>query len=335
VTNASRCHVVRRCAILTVVLSGALSAGQWMASAETIRFEDMREGTQVDQAQCAVHRQSSLYVTVFGTGYCIRYYGSNSGGRGSWPVVYLPGDRPGIVKGSSRYDDPKFKRDDDTRKMTKAASKISDAAATTAMYMARIGVGGSSGHHSQRRTAVELNAYSLALDALKERYKYEGFHLVGNSGGSTLIAGMLAFRTDVRCAVLGSGMLAGKKRRPRGSDPAAQPFHAEEGIPAIARNRNLRLFVITEPNDTVVPRENQDPFVQQLRAAGGKVQQHYVRLTNERRHGVQQYSFFAVGACAQGQSDRQIESGLKKIEAQILAKAEHGKRPRRSRDDDD
>ena len=93
--------------------------------------------------------------------------------------------------------------------------------------------------------------------------------------------------------------------------------------------------MITEPGDTVVPRENQDPFVEKLRAAGGKVQQHYVRLTNERRHGVQPYSFFAVGACAQGRSDRQIERGLKEIEAQTLAKAERQKRPRRNRDDDD
>ena len=109
--------------------------------------------------------------------------------------------------------------------MTKDAAEISDAAAgTTAIYLARIGVGGSSGHHSQRRTMVELHAYSRALDALKERYKFEGFDLIGQSGGSTLIATMLAFRTDIRCAVLGSGLLAGKRRRPRGSEPFPAAF---------------------------------------------------------------------------------------------------------------
>ena len=304
-----------------------------MASAETIRFEDMRKGTQVNAAQCAVHQQT-LYVTVFGTGYCIRYYSSTSGGHGRWPVVYLPGDRPGIVKSSRRYDDPKYRRDDDTRSMTERASKVSEAAETTGIYLARIGVGGSSGHHSQRRTATELNAYSLALDALKERHKFEGFHLVGNSGGSSLIAALLAFRSDIRCAVLGSGRLAGKRNRPRGSNPSEQPFHPQDGIAAIAKKRGVRIIVITEPNDTVVPREDQDPFVQKLRAAGGKVQQYYVRLTDKQRHGVQRYSIPAVGGCAQGHSDQKIEASLKKIEARMLARAERRKRARNGRDDD-
>ena len=52
-TNAARCNVVHYGAILTVVLAGAFFAGPWMASAETIRFEDMRKGTQVDAAQCS------------------------------------------------------------------------------------------------------------------------------------------------------------------------------------------------------------------------------------------------------------------------------------------
>ena len=306
-----------------------------MVSAETIRFEDMRKGTQVDAAQCSIHRQS-VYVTVFGQGYCVRYYDSTSGGRGRRPVVYLPGDRPGTRQGQRRATTTRnIKRDDDTRRMTKDADRISEAAGTTAIYLARIGVGGSSGHHSQRRTMAELSAYSLALDALKERYKFEGFDMVGQSGGSTLIAAMLAFRTDIRCAVLGSGLLAGKRRRPRGTDPSQQPFHPEDGIAAIAKKRNARLIVITEPNDVAVPRENQDPFVQKVRAAGGKVQQYYVRLTNERRHGVQVYSFYAVGACAQGIDDRQIESGLKKIEEQVVAKAERRQRSRSGQDDDD
>ena len=293
----------------------------------------MRRGTKVDSAQCAVHSQS-LYVTVHGQGYCIRYYGSNSGGDGRWPIVYLPGDRAGIVKSSKQYDDPKYQRDDDTRRLTKTAGRISEAAETTAILIARIGVGGSSGHHSQRRTMTELSAYMLALDALKQRYKYEGFHLIGQSGGSTLIAAMLPYRTDIRCAVLGSGRLSPKQRRSRASDPSRERFDVEAGIPTIAKKRDLRLIVITEPNDTVVPREYQDPFVQKLRAAGGRVQQHYVRLTNKQRHGVQNYAFFAVSACAQGRSDREIEAGMKKIEAQTLAKAESRKRSRRDEDDD-
>jgi hypothetical protein len=136
--------------------------------------------------------------------------------------------------------------------------------------------------------------------------------------------------------VLGSGLLAGKHRRAKGPDPSQQPFHPEDSIAAVAKKRNARIIVITEPNDATVPRENQDPFVQKLRAAGGKAQQYYVQLTGKSRHGVQVYSFYAGGACAQGIDDRTIEAGLKKIEARVLKRAERREREReRSSPDDD
>jgi pimeloyl-ACP methyl ester carboxylesterase len=308
-----------------ILLVAAAIIASLSANAEVIRFEDMRNGTEVSQPQCAVHRHT-LWVTAYGKNYCIRYYGSNGGGRGRLPVVYLPGDRPGIVEKTKRYNDKKYQRDADTRAFIKTANRLSKASRTSAIYLARIGVNGSSGHHSLRRTMIELAAYNAALDALKERYRYDGFHLVGNSGGSGLIAAILPLRKDVRCAVLGSGPLWGRRTRPRGREPALQTFRPEDGIPQIARNRSLRVLVVTDPEDTIVPRKYQDPFVPALIKAGGHARQFYVRLNNPPHHGVQVYSFFVAGACAQDRSDGQIEGGLKRIEARLLAK-----RPKRER----
>jgi pimeloyl-ACP methyl ester carboxylesterase len=204
------------------------------------------------------------------------------------------------------------------------ASEISDEAGTTGIYLARIGVNGSSGHHRLRKTMLELHIMNGALDALKERHRYEGFHLVGNSGGSALIAGLLTLRDDVGCAVLGSAPLSGRDRELRGT-PARQRLHPEDWIAEIARKRSARILVVTDPKDTVVSaRRQQEPFVRAVASAGGQIRQYFVRLPERRHHSVQAYSFYVVGACVQNQSDRQIESGLKEIEYREFTKARRG-----------
>src|SRR6185369_16746722 len=78
---------------------------------------------------------------------------------------------------------------------------------TTAIYLARIGVDGTSGDHKSRKTLLELHLMNAALDAIKRRYGFLGFHLVGQSGGSKLVGGLIGLRRDVACAVSGSGRL--------------------------------------------------------------------------------------------------------------------------------
>src|SRR5207302_7978011 len=88
------------------------------------------------------------------------------------------------------------------------ADGFSKMAKTTAIYLARIGVEGTSGNHTSRKTLLELHLMNAALDAIKRRYGFEGFHLVGQSGGSKLVGGLIGLRRDIACAVSGSGPLA-------------------------------------------------------------------------------------------------------------------------------
>ena len=88
---------------------------------------------------------------------------------------------------------------------------------TAAIYLARAGVDGSSGDHRIRHTVLELNVTNMALDAIKQRHGFDGFHLIGQSGGSKLVGGMLALRTDIGCAVIGAG-----KPSPRRAETAGQ-----------------------------------------------------------------------------------------------------------------
>jgi len=48
-------------------------------------------------------------------------------------------------------------------------------AKTTAIYLARIGIDGTSGNHVFRKTLLELHLMNAALDAIKQRHGFRGF----------------------------------------------------------------------------------------------------------------------------------------------------------------
>lgn len=94
------------------LLLGGLLLAPLPSRAETISFDEMLRGVTVTKQHCA-GTPDTVWVTPFGQGVCMRYYFSDAGGRGTRAVVYVPGDKPGIVLGSSKYGDPKFAKDSD------------------------------------------------------------------------------------------------------------------------------------------------------------------------------------------------------------------------------
>ena len=145
-----------------------------------------------------------------GRNFCFRYYLSTAGGEGSRPVVYFPGDKLGrfnVHTGEFAPQPPDVK-DIDTDDLQKNADGLSKQMKTTAIYFGRVGIDGSSGDHRIRHSVLELNATNVALEAIKLRHRFEGFHVVGQSGGATLIGGLLTLRTDIGCAAIGAGRLA-------------------------------------------------------------------------------------------------------------------------------
>ena len=52
-------------------------------------------------------------------------------------------------------------------------------------------------HPVFRKTLLELDLMNAALDAIKEIHGFDGFHLAGQSGGSTLVAALAGQRRDV------------------------------------------------------------------------------------------------------------------------------------------
>src|SRR5262249_27834293 len=159
-------------------------------------------------------------------------------------------------------------------------------------------------------TMLELYATNQALEAIKRRHHFAGFHLIGQSGGATLVGGLLGLRNDIACAVPGSGNLIqlAAAKNPNSTptawiDPAAM-------APAIVKGSKARILVVTDPNDTVVPAERQTGFVSRLRDAGGTVEQLFVQATDEKHHGVTLYAVFAMDGCIHGARDAGIEKRL-------------------------
>ena len=262
------------------VLLTSLVIGPSSGYAEIIRFQDMFRGTTVSAELCA-SKDHTVFVSAYGRGICMRYYLSTSGGDGQRAAVYLEGDMRGIAPGSKHYRDKSVAIDTDTRNLERRAEALSWATGQPAIYLARMGINGSSGHFADRRTHLELRITNLAIDAIKKRHGISSFDFVGQSGGSTLLAGLLPLRNDVHCAVLGSGLLVTRESETRRAwarnDPALRMFDPQIGVPSIVRNSSARIIVVSDRQDTTVPIQHQEPFVRRLKSAGRQVEQFFVQ----------------------------------------------------------
>ena len=295
--------------LLAVVTVAAGSAG-----AEIIHKEDMLRGVVMTREECAA-KPLTLWLNVYGRNFCVRYYLSTAGGQGTRPVIILNGDSGSAITKNWTWKDPFEAKDVDTDKLGLAADRFSKWAKTTAIYIARIGVEGTSGSHLARKTLLELNLLNAALDALQKRYQFEGFHLVGQSGGGRLVFGLAEMRRDIGCLVSTSGGLVTRSSPQRTDDPGKTYFDITDDIRFLARNRDLRIFVISDPNDKQVPAATrQTPMVDMLREDGHAVLHLEVETTDPQHHGaLYSYGTVAVGGCVRGQSDDEIMQATDKV----------------------
>jgi hypothetical protein len=292
---------VRSCAIALAGLFVAATPGR----ADIIKKEDMLRGITMTRAQCAAIA-NTVWVDASGRDLCVRYYLSTMGGEGPRPVVFIQGDYFGTLDPKSwSFPDTKDATDINTDDLMRMADGFSRLAKTTAIYLARIGVEGSSGNHTARKTVLELNMMNAALDAIKQRYGFEGFHLVGQSGGSKLVGGLLTVRRDIACAVAGSGPMM-TPGSPKITDPGRSFFDVAQKVPQIAQNQSLRLMLVTDPADKRVPIAQQAGFVDKMRQAGRTIPEFMVEATDEEHHGVVVYSELVAAGCVLGKTDAEI-----------------------------
>jgi hypothetical protein len=289
----------------------------------------MYGGIVVNQSQCAAISEA-VWVTTSGRSFCIRYYLSTTGGQGSRPVVFLGGDAPWASMADHDRTPPQQAHfnDANTDNLMQSADRISKDQATTAIVVARVGLDGSSGtHHSLRHTLLELSVTNAALDAIKSRYHFDGFHIYGHSGGGNLAAGLLELRSDIGCDVIADGQLTDpnshgiKIENSKSADPESVIFDVTDAVGAIARDRSARIIVVTDPQDRIVTVEHQNPFVEKLKQHGGVVDQFFVDSGGPEHHFTAAHAAVAMRDCIRGADHNEIAADLANFVGQRLAAA--------------
>ena len=300
------------------------------AVAEIIKKEDLLNGITISRAQCEATMQT-LWLAVDGRDFCVRYYLSTAGGEGRRPVVFLAGDRIAsrLDRKTSTWIDPSKAEDTDTDQLMRIADVFSKMAKTTAIYLGRIGVEGTSGNHMSRKTVLELDLMNAALDTIKRRHGFEGFHLAGQSGGSRIAAGLIGLRHDISCLVLGSAQLASVAGGNSGGDPKRSYFDVIQNIPQLAQNQTMRIFLVTDLMDKTVPVVQQTGFRDRLRQAGRQIPQFFVAATDDNHHGVLAYTELVSAGCVLGRSDEVIAHATGTL---VKRNAEYNERRRKEID---
>jgi pimeloyl-ACP methyl ester carboxylesterase len=320
-----------RAAVLAALALMATAAGaaKTPALAEVVRVDDMRRGVHITPAQCAA-TPNTVWVQVASGGHCIRYYVSTSGGQGDVPVVWLSGDKLGRYNFRTRsFEGAPNQRDVPTEMLQRKADNLSKQAGTTVIYLARPGLDGSSGFHGYRRSWLELYVLNAALDEIRKRHGYRGFHLAGQSGGAGLVVGLVIIRSDIACAVPGAGPLALRRTRQH-PDRLHEHFNPVREAPLIARRTQTRLIVVTDPQDQVAAGEQQHEFVRAVRGAGGRVEHFLVQAADEKRHAVAVYTRRAVALCVRGAPGETIAAELNTLQERHLAAARERRERSRS-----
>lgn len=300
---------------LIAFLAAAPKASAQAADGPLFTAEQMAQGTVLSQAECNAYR-STVFVVASGTGLCFRYYLSVAGGTSDDAVYFLQGDRE---RDKLAYDPFRLDR---------TAEAMSRAYRRPAVYLARMGLDGSSGSHRYRRTWFEVEATHLAIDAINARHGFRMIHVMGQSGGGHLTGSLVGTRADIGCAVPGSGRLAFDRDYQAQQDrrPAALRHYSPDAALAqvVRHSATTRILVVTDPNDQRVPAHMQTGFVQEVQRAGGRIAQFYVTATDPLSHGAVPYMRAAMGGCLTGRTDAEIAGQLDRMSHERWAKHAEG-----------
>lgn len=275
-------------------------------------------GITIDRRACAAleKTETAVWVEAAGRGACLRYYAAGltaAPGPNPTVAVWMNGD----VLGPSGRDADKHQKGIGPATLVEQERALSKRFGVPWIFLARPGTYGSAGrHYEMRGRPIEARLIDAALDHLVARYGIRALALGGHSGGGTLVAEMLARRTDVGCAVISSGAAAYRAYleargliAPGATLSRFDPFTSLDRVPTDPKRR---IFVIGDPRETNVPFSAQKLYFDGLVARG-----HDARLvpldraTDERHHDLVDFGETATGLCAAGVSTDAVVATLK------------------------
>jgi pimeloyl-ACP methyl ester carboxylesterase len=291
---------------------------QSVAPATVPKFEtelfsgaELLGGKRIREAECAA-LAGAVWVAVDRQGECIRYYHSTAGGSGPEVVVDFS---PDVVSTNGRGE---VRPVEYYVKQTPAAMQNrtggwSRSLRMPYLYLGRPGTYGSSGEHASRRTLREIDLVSAALDAIRSRHGYTRFHLIGYGEGGHAAAALLARRTDLGCVVLASSLLSVRSRlaelgRDQDYTGNKNPVDPIALVDQVAKRPELRIIVVTDPDDVIISARSQTAYVRRASAAGLPVRQIFAAAPDVNAHVIWRVGLTVAADCTQGVSDDAIVS---------------------------
>lgn len=299
-------HALSITAAIVVALSSAQASAQSRADGEMFDPVKVVQGIEIDRQTCAEleAQETAVWVEADGQSACMRYYAAGLRAPGPNPIaaLWLNGD----VLGPHGDNADKRQKGFGPAAMIEQEKRLFERFAIPSIYVGRPGTYGSAGkHHTMRGRPLEAKLVDATMTALAKRYGIGSWSLGGHSGGGTLVAEMLARRTDLRCAVISSGASAYRAylearglAKPGETLTRFDPYVSLDRVPV---NPDRRIFVIGDPREKNVPFSAQKQYFDGLVARG-----HTARLipleraTDARHHDLVDFGETAMEMCAAG-----------------------------------
>jgi pimeloyl-ACP methyl ester carboxylesterase len=276
---------------------------------EPFSGSELLNGKRITEDQCA-SLPGAVWVVVDRQGECIRYFHATTGSRGSEAVVFIG---PDVVAVNGRGEARPF---DSYLAETPAGLQNGSASWSRALnvpyvHLARPGTHGSSGEHGKRRTLREIDLVSAALDAIKSRHGYTGVHVAGYGEGGLIAAALLAKRSDLGCVVLASGLLSVRSHLAERGETTdvlgnKNPLDPITMVDRIAKRPELRVIVVTDPDDVLISARSQTLYAKRLVAAGLPVRQVFAAAPDANAHGLFRVGRQIAASCAKGMAEDMI-----------------------------
>lgn len=293
--------------LVVVLLSGCMQKRLPYSSQFT--EESVLYGTTTTKEECN-QRVNTVWVESEGAQECISYYASGLKKDNPVVLVHVHGDvawaeyfRSRVTHVESAYMTMNSSRLHSISQKTFLNTKI------PFIYLARPGTFGSTGFHGDRHKIKNPRLINAALDAIKTKHNIGKYSLSGQSGGGTVVASILNWRNDIKCAVLASSAGAvwdrlNTKYLGWNSDKYKQliydPSHHIDEMPI---DKNRKIIVIGDTEDDNVQFTAQKSYADRVKAAGHSVRVLKATATDKRRHDLANQAVFLAAQCTKNNVD--------------------------------
>jgi len=321
-------------AIALLAFGGTPSNAQQSPEAySTMSPEGLRTGVIVSEADCA-RDPMAVWVTAphadgMVEGACIRYYAAGLAASNPVAIVFLHGnridrsfDKEGrlirVSASPTAYGKPSVAA------LMASAALQAKALGHPFIILARPGYYGSSGIANEQYRRREVLLVNAALDAIKQRHGIARFGVSSQSGGGPSLGGILALRKDVDCAAFSSSLTAFNEREqalkdemrgPRLHEVTPDAYDPIRETAAIQPRPALRVFVVGDANDKLIPLPAQQAYAEALKRRGVHTAMTASTAVGDSHHALGATGQHAVGWCIDGLADDEILARMAKGEA--------------------